>query len=222
MEMSSQGQRPVRAVLLATCAVGALALTWRLRPLAPTGTAAPDVDIVRGCEWLGWVLIGYLEAAVALTAIGHVAGSAGAIGRAVRRLAPRRIRDLVDIAMAVGVTATIIGSAAPPAMAAAPTSTHTAAGSMPTEVSAGLDWPGLHVRLVDPAHRQGDDVVVRPGDTLWTIAARHLPATASAAEVSAGWHAWYAANRDVIGPDPALIHPGQHLTPPNTSIRSHR
>jgi nucleoid-associated protein YgaU len=57
-------------------------------------------------------------------------------------------------------------------------------------------------------------VVVRPGDSLWRIAAAHLPPGAGAADVAAAWPAWYAANRATIGADPSLIRPGQVLTAP--------
>jgi nucleoid-associated protein YgaU len=57
---------------------------------------------------------------------------------------------------------------------------------------------------------------VRPGDSLWGIAARHLPAGASAGRIDAAWRQWYAANRSVIGGDPNLILPGQHLIAPTT------
>ncbi|MEU6818677.1 transglycosylase family protein [Streptomyces sp. NPDC046860] len=49
------------------------------------------------------------------------------------------------------------------------------------------------------AHRGG--YTVRQGDTLSTIAARH----------GVSWQRIYAANRSVIGADPNLIVPGQHL-----------
>jgi resuscitation-promoting factor RpfA len=57
-------------------------------------------------------------------------------------------------------------------------------------------------------------VVVRRGDTLWHIAARHLGSSASAAEIAAEWPRWWNANRNVIGADPDLILPGQVLRPP--------
>jgi hypothetical protein len=72
----------------------------------------------------------------------------------------------------------------------------------------------------------GHVVVVRPGDTLWRIArdtlgdtlgadsrdrAAHEPSPAALAGAVARLH---AANRDVIGDDPDLIRPGQHLTIP--------
>lgn len=61
-----------------------------------------------------------------------------------------------------------------------------------------------------PAHDAGL-IVVRPGDSLWTIAAAELPAGSSAAAVDAAWRSLFAANRDVIGDDPDLIVPGQRL-----------
>lgn len=66
----------------------------------------------------------------------------------------------------------------------------------------------------------GAGVTVRPGDSLWRIAARHLPAGASDAEIAAAWPLWYEANRTVIGSDPGLIHPGQVLAPPDASVRA--
>jgi hypothetical protein len=59
-----------------------------------------------------------------------------------------------------------------------------------------------------------DGVVVRRGDTLWELAARHLGARASAADIARAWPRWYAANRRVIGADPAFLLPGQLLYPP--------
>lgn len=57
-------------------------------------------------------------------------------------------------------------------------------------------------------------VVVRPGDTLWAIAARSLPPGASNAQIARACGQWHAANRDVIGDDPNLIFPKQRLAPP--------
>jgi hypothetical protein len=57
-------------------------------------------------------------------------------------------------------------------------------------------------------------VVVRRGDTLWSIARRHLGRAAGDAAVDREWRRWYAANRAVIGADPDLILPGQRLVPP--------
>ncbi|HMA47695.1 MAG TPA: LysM domain-containing protein [Frankiaceae bacterium] len=60
----------------------------------------------------------------------------------------------------------------------------------------------------------GPEVVVHRGDTLWTIAARHLGPGTTDERVAEEWPRWYAANRDVVGADPDLIRPGQRLRPP--------
>jgi len=55
--------------------------------------------------------------------------------------------------------------------------------------------------------------VVRPGESLWSIA----EATSSVGDVDSRWRAIWTANRDVIGDDPDLILPGQELRLPPTS-----
>lgn len=59
-----------------------------------------------------------------------------------------------------------------------------------------------------------DEVVVRRGDTLWGIAARQLGPDASDAEIATEWPRWYRANRELIGPSPDHLLPGQRLRPP--------
>ncbi len=77
---------------------------------------------------------------------------------------------------------------------------------------------GSLVRLVASTPEVGravvDEVVVRRGDTLWDIAARHLGPDASAAEIATEWPRWHATNATVIGSDPDLLLPGQRLLPP--------
>ena len=51
--------------------------------------------------------------------------------------------------------------------------------------------------------------MVVAGDSLWAIAARHLPSGATDAEIAAAWPRWYEANAEVIGADPDLIQQGQ-------------
>jgi len=58
--------------------------------------------------------------------------------------------------------------------------------------------------------------VVVHGDTLWDIARRHLPATATDAEIAQAWPRWYSANRTVIGPDPGRLVPGTRLRVPGS------
>ncbi|MFK4295052.1 LysM repeat protein [Arthrobacter sp. GAS37] len=58
------------------------------------------------------------------------------------------------------------------------------------------------------------EVVVKRGDSLWSIAARQLGPLASDVDIALQWPKWYATNRNVIGDDPGLIVPGQILQPP--------
>ena len=56
--------------------------------------------------------------------------------------------------------------------------------------------------------------VVRPGDSLWRIAERALAdryGNPSSADIARFWPDIYDANRDLIGSNPNLILPGQHL-----------
>jgi nucleoid-associated protein YgaU len=57
-------------------------------------------------------------------------------------------------------------------------------------------------------------VVVRPGDSLWRIAERLLPADASDAGVARLTWRLYTLNRATVGNDPDLILPGTTLLTP--------
>ncbi len=98
-------------------------------------------------------------------------------------------------------------SAAPPAPAGPP---------LGISIGAGPDAGLLALGLRSETSGGPQPVVVRRGDTLWGIAARHLAPGASDAAIAAEWPRWYVANRDVVGADPDLILPGQRLTPPPT------
>ena len=79
------------------------------------------------------------------------------------------------------------------------------------------------VRVLSPSPRststsRPSEVVVRRGDSLWSLAARHLGHDASDAEIAQAWPAWFETNRAVIGDDPDLLRPGQVLRPPPRSL----
>jgi hypothetical protein len=81
---------------------------------------------------------------------------------------------------------------------------------------AGLPLPDRAVAPRAPSRRTGPGTVthtvtVHPGDTLWSIAAHDLPAGAPDQAIASRWRAIYDANRRLVGPDPDLIEPGQHL-----------
>ena len=62
-------------------------------------------------------------------------------------------------------------------------------------------------------------VLVRPGDTLWSLAADTLAPDAPDAWVTVRWQQIFRANRAVIGADPDLIQPDQRLRLPPMSGR---
>jgi nucleoid-associated protein YgaU len=71
-----------------------------------------------------------------------------------------------------------------------------------------------------PQGRNPVAYVVRPGDSLWSISAASLKSrtaaqTTSHDDIARAWPRWYAANRAVIGADPDLLRPGQHLQSPD-------
>ena len=82
---------------------------------------------------------------------------------------------------------------------AAPTPT-----TMPTVQPVATAAPTTAVR----------DYVVQRGDSLWSIAARHLGPDATAAQIAIAWPQWYAVNRQTVGPNPDVITPGQRLVVP--------
>lgn len=66
-------------------------------------------------------------------------------------------------------------------------------------------------------HSNSDlDVVVKSGDSLWSIAAAALGPFSTDMEVAQAWPRWYSANRDTIGSDPNYILPGQVLHAPSS------
>lgn len=89
----------------------------------------------------------------------------------------------------------------------------------PSFGSAAPDGPAAPAPTPNP----GPHHEVCPGESLWTIAADSLEAGGdppTAAAVAAEWPRWYAANSEVIGPDPGLIRPGQLLTAPEEGPQS--
>ncbi|GAA1813429.1 LysM peptidoglycan-binding domain-containing protein [Nesterenkonia flava] len=78
--------------------------------------------------------------------------------------------------------------------------------------------PAESPRLRPPereAHDLRPGVTVRPGDSLWDIAADHLGPDADDWEIAAEWPRWWEANRTRIGDDPALLKPGTLLHAPS-------
>jgi nucleoid-associated protein YgaU len=114
-----------------------------------------------------------------------------------------------------------------PADRAAPRGDDLQPGWVPTRP---LDAPGARAHAAAPvlaaprraAASQASEVVVRRGDTLWSIAARHLGPGATDAEIALDWPHWFTANRAVVGSDPDLLRPGQRLRPPPATSHEDR
>lgn len=108
-----------------------------------------------------------------------------------------------------------------------PASRNVEAPSPPPGASPGYlptPPPPVHdadrARLLAPGPRVAASthelVTVRRGDSLWSIASRHLGPGASEIQVAHEWPRWYAANRALIGEDPDVLVPGQQLRPPTS------
>lgn len=207
------------------------------------GPPVPDADdAVSGVfAWAALVIATWLTAGTALTALALLPG---AIGRGAARLSealtPALVRRALCLLLGTGVGTVSLPTSpvmASPSVTGGPVATAPAPGSAPTAVAPRADpapapapdprWrPSRPVRAEDPqaaallapAPRTSsvpDDVVtVRRGDSLWSLAARHLGPGASDREIALTWPQWYAANAELIGPDPDLIRPGQQLRIP--------
>jgi nucleoid-associated protein YgaU len=158
---------------------------------------------------------------LALTRLAQVPGTLGraatGLGAALR---PGLGRRVVATVLGLGAPALAVVATSPPATAAA---LAPAPGALPlgaqhpdsSTAVAHRSTPATSGDGLRPAGTARETVVVRAGDTLWDIARRHLPRSASSADVARAWPRWYAVNRAVIGPDPALLRPGTRLRSPD-------
>jgi nucleoid-associated protein YgaU len=84
-----------------------------------------------------------------------------------------------------------------------------------TGPSTAPAWPSLDRAPVVSHHATVPRTyVVRPGDTLWGVASRHLGRHPAPVDIAKAWPTWWTTNRAVVGDDPNLIHPGQRLVVP--------
>ncbi|GAA1106598.1 hypothetical protein GCM10009668_27950 [Nocardioides dubius] len=123
--------------------------------------------------------------------------------------APRWLRSLVLLGCG-----TLLAAAPLPAQAGHPDPS-TAGPFTPRSAVAGLPLPELPLTappMPDPAAPPPEAAVtVRGGDTLWRIAARSLPRSATPEQIGQEADRLWRVNRAVIGDDPDLIRPGQEL-----------
>lgn len=142
----------------------------------------------------------------------------------VRGRVPREAGGLTRRLVLAACGAAVVAGVATPAVAGQGGDTDRLVGlPLPDRATASSSAPveaAPPVRAAPVAHRAPvaapDEVVVRSGDSLWTLAAARLPRSAGPAEVDRAWREVYAANRAEIGADPGLIRPGQRLQLPPT------
>jgi len=195
----------------------------------------PTAPVVAAAALAAWALAAWLVLVVLATLATRLPGTAGALaGAAIRCGAPLAVRRGLEAALGLTVAATALGAAPAVAADAVPHAARPAAAvpslDWPGPAAPSLDWPGAPSAapatappVSAPELGAAQAVVVRPGDSLWAIAAAHLTtpgATPSTAAVARSWPRWWSANRAVIGADPDLIQPGTRLVPPaDTSTR---
>jgi hypothetical protein len=182
------------------------------RLLSPEVATAPAGRPFAGqlvwlCAVAGLVGVAWLWLLTTVVAVEAVTGARTAPG------VPAALRRLVLAACGVALVGT------GPAVAAG--GRHPAAAhpdpheSGAAAVLAGLPLPDRAEGVRALGH---EVVVVRAGDTLWALAQQSLPPRADGCvdygAVTARWHRIYHLNRDLIGPDPDLIQPGQRLRLP--------
>lgn len=212
--------------------------------VAAAGPAGPADGILLITGLGGAILSTWLGLGVALSALSALPGALGDLCRELaERVAPAAVRKVVALILGTALSAALVPGTAvagvthnsyrPPVVTAAQQVTDLLRGpaaAAPDASFRSMMDPAPRTRSTDPAPpptwsmERPDSprvtsvaqsrLVVHRGDSLWSIAARRLGPEAQAADIDTEWHRWLAANRDVIGPDPDLILPGQLLRPP--------
>jgi nucleoid-associated protein YgaU len=196
-------------------------------PQQTVDTMGTDSLVIAAAGLLAWSVWAWGALGLALTAASALPGMLGGAARlATQVILPagaRRSAALV-LGLGLGVAGPLAGVAVPvvasSALAAVPAAgvpdwpAAPAAAAAAAPVSDSVpDWPTDPSAVPD----EGSHVVVR-GDCLWHIAAARLleqsGSTPTDGEVTRAVHAWWAANADVIGPDPDRLLTGQVLRPP--------
>jgi hypothetical protein len=232
-DMSTSAARCAAVEVVATAV--AVTLGWSLAhdALATLGAATDPVGSVDAvvvlCELALVACLGWAWAATTSVVLDAVRGR---VPRRSRRGVPHTWRRWVLVACGVALAA---GVTVPAQAAPAGADDGNADGGNPSDTRALLAGLPMPDRAVAPSshlrapHRTAPGPerpveVARPpaartvevvlGDSLWEIAAATLPPGAGDEEVADRWRDVYRANRDVLGPDPDLISPGQRLTVP--------
>ena len=238
MHSSSESPHPARGTVVLVCvAVAALGsgsalfvvLRETLRALRSPGRVSVDELVVATSATCALGILLWVTLGLALSVLATLPGPLSVADGLVDAVAPAAVRRWAGLLLGVSVLsagvpsaamahdAVVSGSAAVSASAASgsagPGSAGPGPGWTPTPVRA---LPSVTLSAVRPsdADRETASVTVRRGDTLWDLAAAHLSADATDAEIADEWQRWFQTNRRVIGPDPDLRLPGQVLRVP--------
>lgn len=152
-------------------------------------------------------------AAVGLQLVTAPLASASTLESANTAPAPQNVAVSAPAAASAGWTPT-----AAPAPPAVPPGTPVAAHPQWRPLSPVIEPGPLTGRPLRPQQPAGagTEVIVRPGDSLWSLSAARLGPFASDVDIALDWPRIYQTNREVIGANPDLLRPGQILRiPPN-------
>ena len=197
--------RPYAVWLGVTAAAAAAAHivpgTWRAAAHASAAETLPQT-MVAACATVLALSLAWLWVVTSVTVVEVVTGAVPRSGGATRRL----------VLLACG--AAVVAGTALPAQASSGDGAEALVGLPLPERAVAPDTPGRSAAPVaSVAVPAPDSYVVRSGDSLWSIARAH---PAPAGDVETRWRAIWRHNRDVVGDDPDLIHPGQALRLPAT------
>lgn len=215
----------------ATVVLGSLTL-WLLPAAAallhPSWHTRSFADLLGlACAPVAIVVAGWLWGSVTVVAVEAAAGTPLALGRH----CPAGLRMLVLAACGSALAGSMLSPATAAGALAGSRPPGLAAGEASGGASGDADRSHLHgLRLPErpagggssqPAPPRRATLVVRPGDSLWQLAAQSLPADAEAAVIAQRTRDLYRVNRAVIGDDPDLIQPGMTLRNPGDHPRRH-
>lgn len=220
----SRVRAPHRRCLLVWAAATLVALLlvgWLLPHLVAVIASSPPAGrfeewLVLGCEAAAVVATTWLWVLVSLVSVEAARGTSrrhGGVPPAIRRL----VLAACGAGLVGGLAAPTYAGAPPPPLAGLPLPDRPTLHAVPH-----VGDPAGQARAVDrgPARPAPSRTVrVATGDSLWSLAAADLPAGASTAEVDERWRSIHAANREAIGGDPDLIHPGLQLRLPPSAPR---
>lgn len=210
-------------LVLAEVAVWLTALWLGIGLLAALARALPG-SAGRAGDWLARRTLPAALYRLCATAVG-LSVLAGPVAAGAAPVAPRRAPGCVVLAAVADASPPAWSPPAPPPPVW-PTGGAVPAPTWPQGRATPATPPAPPTRAVPPASHPpssppaGSPVTVRPGDSLWLIAARRLGSDATLRQIELGWRDWYAANRTLIGADPGLIRPGQVLVDPDARTQS--